>query len=121
MLRTVEKHSGVPAYVQIMNMVKKEVFVGNFAEKAQLPPVRELALIFDVNINTVLKALEKLSNEGVVRSEQGVGYFIQVSHELHRETIPLLRETVTRMKSQGIDLEMTKLLIDELWRTEKPE
>lgn len=73
MLRKVDKHSGVPAYVQIVNMIKSEIILGNLQQGLQLPTVRELQAIFDVNINTVLKAFEKLKAEGFIEAEQGLG------------------------------------------------
>lgn len=45
MLRKVDKHSGVPAYVQIVNMIKSEIILGNLQQGLQLPTVRELQAI----------------------------------------------------------------------------
>jgi len=118
MLQPVEKHSGVPAYVQIIHMIKKEILMGNMTESSRLPPVRELATIFEVNINTVLKALDKMSQEEIVQSEQGVGYFIRKTQDVNREAMPVLGEAIRKLKQYGIGLEMTKLLLDELWRTD---
>jgi len=118
MLQPVEKHSGVPAYVQIIHMIKKEILMGYLTESSRLPPVRELATIFEVNINTVLKSLDKMAQEEIVQSEQGIGYFIRKTQDVNDEAMPVLRETIRRLKTYGIGLEMTKLLIEELWRTE---
>ncbi len=118
MLQPVEKHSGVPAYVQIIHMIKKEILMGYLTESMRLPPVRELALIFEVNINTVLKALDKMAQEEIVQSEQGIGYFICKTQDVNQAAMPVLRETIRQLKKFGIGLEMTKLLVDELWRAE---
>jgi len=67
--KKVDKHSGIPAYVQVMNQVKTEVILGRLVPGNQLPPVRELETMFDVNVNTILKALDKLKSEGVLSSE----------------------------------------------------
>lgn len=77
MLRKVDKYSGIPAYLQIVNMIKSEILLGNLQNGSQFPSIRDLQVIFDVNINTVIKALEKLKNEGYIESEQGIGYFIK--------------------------------------------
>jgi GntR family transcriptional regulator len=53
MLTKVDKHSGVPAYIKIMNIVKKEIMFERLKIGDQLPPVRELASRFGVNTNTV--------------------------------------------------------------------
>ncbi len=77
MLYEVDKHSGIPSYLQIMNQIKKEIIMGNLKEGDQLPPVRELSTIFKVNINTILKALDKLETSGYIEAQHGIGFLFQ--------------------------------------------
>ncbi|MEW9082202.1 GntR family transcriptional regulator [Caldanaerobacter subterraneus] len=118
MLRKVDKHSGVPAYLQIVNMIKSEILLGNLQKGAQLPSVRDLQVIFDVNINTVLKALEKLKNEGYIESEQGVGYFVKKDIDVNKEVIEIIRECVSKLKNCRIDYYTTMLIFEEVWKNE---
>ncbi|HOJ94181.1 MAG TPA: GntR family transcriptional regulator [Fervidobacterium nodosum] len=113
--KKVDKHSGVPAYLQIINQIKAKVIIGQLKKGTQLPPVRELERIFDVNINTILKALERLKIEGLVEAEQGVGYFISGDIDIDRDVVNTVENLVQRLKSKNVDLYTTLALIEEVW------
>ncbi len=119
MLRAVDKHSGIPAYLQIMNSIKKEIMIGNLRERDQLPPVRELQKTFGVNVNTVIRALEKLQMEGLLEARHGVGYFIKKSRIINLEVIEILEKSVKELKKIGMDLNTTTLILKEVWRNVK--
>lgn len=119
MLRRVDKHSGIPAYLQIMNQIKSEILLGNLKAESQLPPVRELEIIFDVNVNTILKALDKLKSEGVLTSEQGIGYFVAKNISVDPQITQEIKRLVGDLKSKGLDLYTSLLLIEEVWKNEK--
>lgn len=116
MLRKVDKHSGIPAHIQIVNMIKSEVLLGNLQKGAQLPTIRDLQNIFDVNINTVLKALEKLKAEGYIEAEQGVGYFIKRDVYIDQKIIETIRECVSKLKDDRIDFHTAMLIFEEVWK-----
>ncbi len=112
----VDKHSGVPAYLQIMNMIKSEIILGRLRVGDKLPPVRVLQKVFDVNVNTVVRALEKLVAEGVLESRHGVGYFVRESSDLEGDVLEIVKECVERLKERNIDRITAQLLIEEVWR-----
>jgi len=116
MLTSVDKHKGLPVYIQIMNMIKKEVMLGNMEDGEQLPPVRELSKVFDVNTNTVMRAFEKLVNEGLIEARHGVGYFIQSANSIDPWVIEETRKYISDLKGKNIDLPMAKMLIEECWK-----
>ncbi len=119
MLRKIDKHSGVPAYLQIVNQIKAEILLGNLKAGQQLPTVRELETIFDVNINTILKALERLKAEGLVVSEQGIGYFVVKELNIDAEVVVAIKQLVSKLKSKQFDLYTTLVLVEEVWRNER--
>ena len=114
MLRKVDKHSGMPAYIQIENMIKSEILLGNLQKGTQLPTVRELQNTFDVNINTVIKALERLKAEGYIQAEQGVGYFIKKDVDIDQMVIKTIRECISKLKKDGIDYYTAMLIFEEV-------
>ncbi|HOQ40311.1 MAG TPA: GntR family transcriptional regulator [Fervidobacterium sp.] len=114
--KKIDKHSGIPAYVQVMNQVKTEIILGRLAPGDQLPPVRELETMLDVNVNTILKALDKLKSEGILSSEQGVGYFVTSNISIDDSVMEQLSEFVRKIKNIGIDLYTTILIIEEVWK-----
>jgi len=116
MLTSVDKHKGLPVYIQIMNMIKKEVMLGNMKDGEQLPPVREVSKVFDVNTNTVMRAFEKLVNEGLIEARHGVGYFIQSTNSIDPKVIEETKKYINYLKQKNIELPMTKILIEECWK-----
>jgi len=116
MLYEVDKHSGIPSYLQIMNQIKKEIIMGNLKEGDQLPPVRELTTIFKVNINTILKALDKLETSGYIEAQHGVGFFVSTNIDLKKGIVDEIRNCVEKLKAEDIDLETIKLILEEVWK-----
>lgn len=118
MLRKVDKHSGIPSYLQIVNMVKKEIILGNLNQGDKLPPVRELQDIFDVNVNTVLKALERLKVEGFVEAEHGVGHFISKNITINKSVVDDIKIWVNSLKKYNIDFHTAILIFEEVWKND---
>ena len=116
MFYEVDKHSGIPSYIQIMNQIKKEIIIGNLKKGDSLPPVRELSKIFKVNVNTILRALEKLELEGYLEAQHGIGFFISTNIDLRTSIFNEVSNFVEKMKKENLDLETVKLLLEEAWK-----
>jgi DNA-binding transcriptional regulator YhcF (GntR family) len=114
--KKVDKHSGVPAYLQIVNQIKAKMILGELKVGSRLPGVRDLEKIFDVNVNTVLKALERLKFDGLVESEQGVGYFISGDLKIDKDVVDELFRMVKKAKESGIDILAALTIIEEVWK-----
>ena len=68
-----------PIYFQIMEEIKRQIAQGILQPGAQIPSVRELAVIAGVNPNTMQKALSELEREGVLISQRTSGRFVAES------------------------------------------
>ena len=68
--------SGIPAYLQIAEQVKRAAAAGALREGDQLPSIRDLAERLRINRNTVAKAYAELEHEGVAETAQGRGVFV---------------------------------------------
>jgi GntR family transcriptional regulator len=68
--------SGVPAYMQIVQQVKRAISMGVLGVGERLPTVKEVVAEVAVNPNTVLKAYRELEHEGLVEGRQGIGTFV---------------------------------------------
>ncbi len=73
---TVEFHSGIPVYKQIIHLVQAAISSGQFKEGDQLPTIRALHQALGVNPNTVAKAYRELAHLGLVAAEHGSGCFV---------------------------------------------
>ncbi|HEX2926316.1 MAG TPA: GntR family transcriptional regulator [Ruminiclostridium sp.] len=68
--------SNVPIYLQIMNEVKLKIVSGVWEAGQRLQSVRELAIEFSVNPNTMQKALSELEREGLLYTERTSGRYV---------------------------------------------
>jgi GntR family transcriptional regulator len=65
-----------PIFRQIVDGVRMQVATGELAPGSRLPSVRGLAMQLRINGNTVAKAYNELTAEGVIESRKGVGVFV---------------------------------------------
>lgn len=92
-----DTHSGVPAYLQLVQQVKQALRLGMLEVGDQLPTVREVVEQIIINPNTVLKAYRDLEREGLVASRPGQGTFIiQTLATISPSGIAALRRSLTR-------------------------
>lgn len=65
-----------PIYLQIMDLIKKDIVKGKLKGGDKLPSVRELAEELKVNPNTVQKAYQELEREKIIFTLRGTGSFV---------------------------------------------
>lgn len=73
----VDRRSGIALWRQIADRIRLEIGSGAFDDQGRLPPEVDLAARFGVNRHTLREAIASLVREGVLRSEQGRGTFIE--------------------------------------------
>jgi len=83
---TIDPASPVPAYLQIVQVIRLAILGGRLKEGDQLPPIRELASLAKVNPNTVGRAYGDLEREGLIEGRVGSGSWIRPPGE-NRETL----------------------------------
>lgn len=74
--------ANIPIYLQIMDIFKKAIVAGLYQPGDKIPSVRDLALSYGVNPNTVQRALSELERENMVYSERTSGRFITKDEQL---------------------------------------
>ncbi len=65
-----------PVYQQIMDHIRADIIRGKLAAGARIPAVRELAMIANVNPNTMQRALTELEKEGILICCGTLGRFV---------------------------------------------
>lgn len=65
-----------PIYTQIMTLLKRQIATAVLSPGQLLSTVRDMAMQYQVNPNTVQRALSELEREGLVRSERTSGRFV---------------------------------------------
>jgi GntR family transcriptional regulator len=76
MLIRIAPSSGVPITRQIVDQIRSRCASGVLKPGDRLPSVRELARELAVNQNTILRAYERLTAEGLLELRHGEGTFV---------------------------------------------
>jgi DNA-binding transcriptional regulator YhcF (GntR family) len=66
----------IPIYVQIVQYIKKKIISGEIKEGERLPSVRDFAIDFKVNPNTIQRVYTELENEKLIFTQRGIGKFV---------------------------------------------
>ncbi|NTW90579.1 MAG: GntR family transcriptional regulator [Erysipelotrichaceae bacterium] len=98
-----------PIYLQIMEKIKKEIVSEKLLPQAQLPTVRDLALQYQVNPNTVQRALSELERLSLVKSDRTVGRFVSDDLDL----IQSLRQQMIMEKVETFVDEIEQLKVSQ--------
>lgn len=61
-----DPNSPVPLYHQIAQALRYQIATGRFERSSRLPPVREAAVLWGVNLHTVRRAYDELARDGLV-------------------------------------------------------
>lgn len=113
----------VPIYLQIMDIFRAEILAGRLAPGDQLPSVRDVAMSYGVNPNTVQKAFLEMDRLALTRSERTSGRFVIASADAidqlrQAESGDVLQAFIERMKSLGLSREETLKRIEKGWGNE---
>lgn len=84
-------------YKEIENYILDNIYQGNFLSGSLLPTQQELCERFSVSRMTVIKALEKVEETGMIKRVQGSGCYVNLS-SLHESSINMLSFTETYEK-----------------------
>lgn len=65
-----------PIYLQIADGISEKILSGELKEGDRILSVRELGGELGVNPNTAMRSYEKLTNDGIIYNQRGIGYFV---------------------------------------------
>lgn len=68
--------NGIPIYLQIVQEMTLRILSGALQPGQKLPSVRELALEFGVNPNTMQRAMAEMEQDGLVYTKRTSGRFL---------------------------------------------
>ncbi len=71
-----------PIYIQLMDVIKKQILAGQLKPGERLSSVRDIALLQGVNPNTAQKALSQLESEGLIITNRTSGRTVTEDTEL---------------------------------------
>jgi GntR family transcriptional regulator len=74
-----DRHSGLPAYRQLVDQVRQALRMGVLRPGDQLPTVRNVVEQIAINPNTVHRAYLELEQQGLIEGQAGRGTFVRRS------------------------------------------
>ena len=82
----IDPQSSKPIFQQIADQLRSQIMAGVYKPNESLPSLRRLAKEIRVNANTVQRAYDELSREGLIEGRRGAGLFV-VGGKTDRPTI----------------------------------
>ncbi|KNG94440.1 GntR family transcriptional regulator [Pseudaestuariivita atlantica] len=71
-------HATLPIYVQLSELLIREIAAGRYIEGDKLPPERDLAASLGTSVGTLRKALAELTARGFLERRQGSGNYVRI-------------------------------------------
>lgn len=71
-----EFNQNKPIYLQIADGISEKILSGDLKEGDRILSVRELGGELGVNPNTAMRSYEKLTMDGIIYNQRGIGYFV---------------------------------------------
>lgn len=105
---SINNGSPIAVYVQIENQIRFAIASERLKSGDNLPSVREMSAMLDINPNTVTKAYRDLELLGLLHTRRGVGVMVteqafELCKDTTRETvINHLRDAVAECTATGI-------------------
>lgn len=118
-----EFQANIPIYVQLMDLIKLQIVAGTLKPGEKLKSVREFALEYGVNPNTMQRALAELEWQGLLYTMRTTGRYVtedsmlisRLREQLAAERIDTFFEEMRRF---GFHEEEIKQLLKQYIREE---
>ena len=119
----VNPKSKQPLYEQLVEQLRKQLFLGIVKAGQALPSVRQLATELGINPNTIQKAYRRMEAEGMIISVPGKGSFISddladMLKKQRDEQLQKTRQQIRTCREMGLNKETIENLIDEIYKEE---
>ena len=119
----VNPRSKQPLYEQLVEQLRRQLFLGVVEAGQAMPSVRQLATELGINPNTIQKAYRRMEAEGMIVSVPGKGSFISdnLADMLRRqrdEQLAKTRQPLAPCREMGLSKEMIEKLIEEVYKEE---
>ena len=98
--------NNLPIYVQIVDLIKRQIVTSELKEGDKLPSVRDIATELKVNPNTIQRSYQELERENLVFTQRGMGTFITEDKDIIDElkknmAANIITDFISNMKAIG--------------------
>jgi GntR family transcriptional regulator len=99
---------------QVAADIRRAIARGEALPGERLPPARDLAAVLGVNINTVLRALRQLRDEGLLEFRRGRGIHVAGGAAPKSVVLARAQELIALARREGYRKDELLKLIDDL-------
>ena len=106
-LITLDYHSRVPIYEQIIKEFERFIALGVLPPGEQIPSIRELASTIGANPNTVRKSYDRMEAMGIITTLSTKGTFVADNKDIAfnnkvNESINKIKDIIKELESLGV-------------------
>ena len=117
----VNPKSKQPLYEQLVEQLRRQLYLGVAEAGQAMPSVRQLATELGINPNTIQKAYRRMEAEGMIVSVPGKGSFISdnLAEMLKRqrdEQLEKTRQQIRICREMGLHQQTIERLTDEVYK-----
>jgi GntR family transcriptional regulator len=109
----IDRDEPTELYEQVAAQIRRAIADGEANAGERLPPARDLAVVLEVNTNTVLRALRLLREEGLLEFRRGRGVTVAGSPE-QGAVVARAKDLVRFARAQGYRRDELVKLIESL-------
>jgi DNA-binding transcriptional regulator YhcF (GntR family) len=73
---TMQFRESIAIYLQIADYICERILLKQWKSGERIPAVREMAVLVEVNPNTVMRTYEFLQGQNIIQNQRGIGYFV---------------------------------------------
>ena len=97
-------------YLQIADNFCEKILLKEFTENDRIPSVRDFAISYEVNPNTVMRTYTYLQEKEIIFNKRGIGYFI--SEGAYNKTLKIKKQEFLNSELPSLFKAMKLLNID---------
>ena len=97
-----ELNANKPIYIQIKELYEGLIDAGALKEGEEMPSVRDIAVAYGINPNTVQRALSLMVEDGYLQNIPKKGFYVMKVEKNHQRVI---RNTLQNLYELGISKE----------------
>ncbi|GLV49670.1 GntR family transcriptional regulator [Thermobispora bispora] len=120
MLISLDLNDPRPLHVQLSAAIRRAIADGSLGPGDRLPPARDIADALGVNVNTVLRSLRELRDEGVLEFRRGRGVTVVRRPDARESLAPRVVELLEEAARYGLRSDDVIDLIKEVACTLRP-
>lgn len=98
----------LPAYVKFLNTIKIQIFSGEMQPGTQVLPVRNLSIKYEINVNTIQKAMRYLEEEELIITNNTRSRIVTEDKDhISRKKAEFFRDYVDEFLKIGRDIKLS--------------